>query len=54
VSVKLKMTPLQWALERLDNCKRIAEGKSGRDLEGWLEDVAYWEAIIAELRKLQN
>lgn len=41
----------KWAAERLGNSKRIAATKSGADRDGWLEDVAYWEAICAALAR---
>lgn len=40
------LTVAEWALERLDNCYRIAAEKSGSDLESWLEDAWYWGEIV--------
>lgn len=43
------MPVLAWAKERLANSERIAGGKVGADQAGWLEDVAYWQAIVTQL-----
>jgi len=37
--------------ERLDNCHSIASTKKGVDREGWLEDAAYFSAILSLLTK---
>lgn len=45
-----ELTTLQWAQERLANTERIAITlKSGAELDSWLEDMAYWMAIVADL-----
>lgn len=40
-----------WAVQRLSNSTAIAAGKTGDDRDGWLEDVAYWREIVAELKE---
>ena len=54
MTIMLQMSPLEWAMERLANCERIAELKTGKDRDGWLEDAAYWRALIADLRRREN
>ena len=39
-------TVVEWANERLCNTYRLAHQKTGRDREGWLDDAAYWRAIL--------
>ena len=47
------MTTVEWARERLSNSRIIANAKTGEDREGWLEDVAYWEAIVETFEALR-
>jgi len=37
---------IAWLTERMENCRRIAEGKSGEDRDGWLEDASYFQQAI--------
>lgn len=37
---------LAWAQERYENTLRLSDEKNGEDRDGWLEDAAYWRAII--------
>jgi hypothetical protein len=39
----------EWAIERLENTKRIAAQKTSPDREGWQEDGWYWEQIVRAL-----
>lgn len=48
-----RLSPLQWAQERLNNSERLAQLKSGKDRDGWLEDAEYWRSII-ELIKVKE
>ena len=43
------LTVLEWAEERRANTYRLAATKTGADRDGWLEDAAYWEQIVAVL-----
>jgi hypothetical protein len=40
-----------WVTERRDNCRRIAATKVGSDQGGWLEDAAYFQAILDRLKE---
>lgn len=44
-----QLSVLEWAQERHDNSVQIAGAKTGGDRVGWLEDVAYWTAIVDAL-----
>lgn len=46
-----KRIPLnEWVLERLKNCRRIAERKQGADKALWLEDAEYFADILRILQ----
>lgn len=45
-----KLCVLEWARERLANTHRLAADKTGADRDGWLEDAAYWQVIVTELK----
>lgn len=49
-----ELTVLEWSQERLANSERLAASKTGADRESWLEDVAYWRAIVKSLSELQD
>jgi hypothetical protein len=36
----------QWLAERLANCQRLAQEKTGADRAGWLEDARYFKAAL--------
>jgi hypothetical protein len=42
---------VDWAIERLENSDRIAKTKTGDDQRSWLEDRAYWRAIVDRLER---
>jgi hypothetical protein len=46
------LTTIEWARERLENCERLAAFR-GHDRKGWLEDAAYFRAVIADLEALR-
>jgi hypothetical protein len=48
-----QLSVVEWARERYENSERIAAQKTGTDRDGWLEDVAYWRAIVSVLSSLQ-
>lgn len=37
---------IEWLRERRENCLLIAEGKTGDDLRGWIEDSSYFGEAI--------
>lgn len=41
---------LEWAQERHANTIRLAATKTGAERQGWLEDAAFWQAIIALIK----
>jgi hypothetical protein len=45
---------LEWLEERLANCLRIAETKSGAEQDGWLEDAMYCAKTLAMIRALAS
>lgn len=48
-----QLSVLEWAEERLANTLHIAPTTTGKDRAGWLEDAAYWSAIVDELREVR-
>ena len=45
----MTLSTIDWLRERHANCIRIAEGKTGKDLDGWLEDARYLADAIKSL-----
>lgn len=43
----IELSVEDWVRERLDNCQRIAAGKTGADRDGWLEDAEYFSRVLA-------
>lgn len=39
----------EWVQERLVNCMRLADTKTGADRDGWLEDARYFRVILHRL-----
>lgn len=47
----MKLTTEQWIAERVENCERLAQFKSGEDRQGWLEDASYFRDVLKRLSK---
>lgn len=45
-----KLLLIYWLEERLKNCVRIANTKTGRDKGGWDEDAAYFKLAIRAIK----
>jgi hypothetical protein len=39
-----------WIEERMNNCMKIAQGKSGPDQAGWLEDADCFRRVLQLIR----
>lgn len=43
---------IDWLIERMENCERLAKTKAMPDRSGWLNDADYFRSAILELRSL--
>jgi len=45
---------ISWLQERLNNCKEIAETKTGEDRAGWIEDAGFFEWAITKIKNTEK
>lgn len=45
---------LEWLEERLANCIRIGDERSGEDRDGWAEDAAFFAKTLAIIQALSE
>ena len=50
----MKNPIVDWLQERMDNCLKIADTKSGRDQLGWIQDAEHFAMAIATITNLEK